>query len=554
MLFNSYSFIFLFLPATLLGFLAVNRLNSRKTSLTWLVVCSMTFYGIWNPVNLYVILPSIAVNYGFALAIRAALNRGESGERLATALTTLGVIANICFLGYFKYKNFFIESVNDVFGTQWNLYAVFLPLGISFITFQKIAFLLDIRSGAIKRFDLFDFLVFVFFFPQLIAGPIVHYREMMPQFEKLDSRLNLENIAIGVCLFSMGLFKKVILADGIAAYASPSFNAAASGEVISFFPAWMAALAYTFQIYFDFSGYSDMAMGLARMFNIRLPYNFNSPLKSSSIIEFWGRWHVTLTRFLTAYVYTPMVMRLTRSRMQKGKSVLGRKRPTASAFAVLVLGPTLFTMLLSGLWHGAGNTFIVWGALHGIYLAVNHAWRQWRPKWDKARYERVMKPIGFLLTFGAVVVAMVLFRASSIDASIQILRGMLGLEGVSMPVAILNRLGATGQWLLGTGMSSDLTSGTQFAFGVVWLAGLFIVATCVPNSLELLRNFAPAMNFEPANPGVDPAKKIEPSQAVAKREPLAVTLNGRWVSVIAGLFLLGVLGLNRVSEFLYWQF
>jgi alginate O-acetyltransferase complex protein AlgI len=203
-LFNSYSFIFVFLPVTLLGFLAVNRLHSRKLSLAWLVLCSMTFYGIWNPANLYVILPSIAVNYAFALGIKSALQRGESGERLATLLTVVGVVANVCFLGYFKYKNFFIESVNDVFGTQWLLYSVFLPLGISFITFQKIAFLLDIRSGTIQRFDLFDFLVFVFFFPQLIAGPIVHYREMMPQFEKLDSRLNLENIAIGLCPFAMG--------------------------------------------------------------------------------------------------------------------------------------------------------------------------------------------------------------------------------------------------------------------------------------------------------------------------------------------------------------
>jgi alginate O-acetyltransferase complex protein AlgI len=548
MLFNSYSFIFAFLPLSILGYASVNRLGSRRASLGWLILCSIVFYGIWNPINLVIIMPSIAVNYALALAIRAQLRDEAAHSRAASVLVTLGVVLNLCFLGYFKYKNFFLGTVNDVAGTHFVLTGIILPLGISFITFQKIAFLVDVRSGAIKDFDLFDFLTFVFFFPQLIAGPIVHYREMMPQFARIDSRLQPDNVAVGVTLFALGLFKKVVLADGVAPYVKDAFVAAGHGESVSFFAAWMAALAYTFQIYFDFSGYSDMAIGLARIFGIKLPMNFNSPLKSSSIIEFWSRWHITLTRFLTAYVYTPMVMSLTRKRMTRGLPVLGRKRPTAGAFLIVLCWPTVFTMFLSGFWHGAGYTFLAWGILHGVYLTINHGWRQWRPKWDKAAYERIMKPLGFVVTFLAVVVGMMLFRAPDMTSALHMLQGIAGVHGASVPMALLNRSPALGHVFGLLGIAGDLTSGATFTACAVWIMVLFVIATLMPNSLELMQRFAPALYFEPAKPA-----------AVARRPAwrpaaLTVTWNARWAVLVAAFFVFGALGLSRPSEFLYWQF
>lgn len=552
MLFNSHSFIFLFLPLTVFGFMAVSRLHSRRFSLAWLVLCSLVFYGVWNPVNLAIILPSVGINYGLAAWIRRQLRRGEAGERMAEWPLMLGVVLNLCFLGYFKYRNFFIDSANEIFGTHWHLYSLVLPLGISFITFQKIAFLVDVRSGAIKDFNSFDFLTFVFFFPQLIAGPIVHYGEMMPQFERIAGRLDPGNLAVGTSLFVMGLFKKVMLADNIASYASPVFTSAAGGEGVTFFAAWIGVLAFTFQVYFDFSGYSDMALGLARIFGIRLPVNFNSPLKSTSIIEFWNRWHITLSRFLGAYVYMPVHMALMRLRMRQGKPLPSRRNRSLSAFMVLIAGPTVFTMLLSGLWHGAGVTFLAWGGVHGILLAANQAWRQWRPAWDNEAYERIMKPLGFVMTFLAVTVAMVLFRADSMAAAGQVYRGMAGINGFGLPQAILERSGAVGEWLIGVGVVPEITSGFGFTFACAWLVALFLISTRAPNTLELMRNFDPALHFK----AVDAASQPLPMAAAAGplSRPWEIRWNRPWALTMAALFVTGSLGLSRASAFLYWQF
>jgi hypothetical protein len=309
----------------------------------------------------------------------------------------------------------------------------------------------------------------------------------------------------------------------------------------------MAALAYTLQIYFDFSGYSDMAIGLARIFGIKLPMNFNSPLKSSSIIEFWSRWHITLTRFLTAYVYTPMVMSLTRKRMTRGQPVLGRKRPTLGAFMILLCWPTVFTMFLSGFWHGAGYTFLVWGIVHGVYLTINHAWRQWRPKWDKAAYERVMKPVGFVVTFVAVTVGMVLFRAPTIESALHILHGMAGLDGVSVPMSLLNRGGGLASLLHQLGIAGDMSSGAVFTASTIWIVVLFLIATLMPNSLELMQRYAPALYFEPA------AKPDSPKPAW-RLGSMTVSWTAGWAILIGAFFVFGALGLSRPSEFLYWQF
>jgi alginate O-acetyltransferase complex protein AlgI len=351
----------------------------------------------------------------------------------------------------------------------------------------------------------------------------------------------------------MGLFKKVVLADGVAPYATPAFEAAARGEPVSFLSAWMGVMAYTFQIYFDFSGYSDMAIGLARMFGIRLPFNFNSPLKSSSIIEFWSRWHVTLTRFLTAYVYTPVVMQLTRRRMSAGKPVLGRKKPTASAFLALIAGPTVLTMFLSGFWHGAGATFLIWGLLHAAYLVVNHGWRQWHPKWNTATYERIMKPLGWVITFASVVAAMAFFRAKTVAAAVTLLAGMMGLNGISIPQAVLNRAGFAGSLLSAAGVSGDLSSGTTFVFACMWLGALFAIVMFLPNSLEMWRQYEPALYFGPEPTKTNSTPAATPAR-LARTFDFKVQLNKRWALTSAMLLVFGILGLNRVSEFLYWQF
>ncbi len=538
MLFNSYAFVFGFLPIVLLGYaLLAARAGTARWPLWWLVACSAVFYTIWNPINLLIIAPSLVVNYFLARALQHRVANHMQPDRTASAMLLAGIVFNLCFLGYFKYRNFFVDSINQVFLTQWPLLEILLPLGISFITFQKIAFLVDVRVGNVKQFELVDFLIFVAFFPQLIAGPIVHYREMVPQFQKATPQIELHNLCIGLCLFAMGLFKKAVLADGIAPHASSLFAMSDRGEPLGLFYAWLGALAFTLQVYFDFSGYSDMAIGLARMFGIRLPVNFDSPLKATSIIDFWNRWHMTLTRFLTAYIYAPIALHLTRKRMAQGKSMVAVAGSRPAAFFVLVATPTLVTMFLSGLWHGAGMTFVLYGLLHGSLLVVNHAWRQWRPRWNRQRYQRVMRPIGFVLTLACVVFAMALFKSQTVAGALHMMRAMLGLDGAVLPQAVLGRLGAPGAWLQAAGVSGDFYSGTGFVSLVLWAVVLLVAATTLPNSLELMARFNPALG-----------KKASPVG------PWSVSLNARWATVFGVTLLAGVMSLNQVSEFLYWQF
>jgi D-alanyl-lipoteichoic acid acyltransferase DltB (MBOAT superfamily) len=273
----------------------------------------------------------------------------------------LGIAFNVLFLGFFKYTDFLYGAINDVLGAKLILMHIILPLGISFITFQKIAFLIDVQAGRVKAFSFREYCAFVLFFPQLIAGPIVHYREMMPQFAAASCRFDRENFAIGLTLLLFGLFKKVVLADHIAPLVTPIYEHSATAGKTPLLLAWVAAVGFTIQVYFDFSGYTDIALGLARFFGIKLPPNFNSPLKASSIIDFWLRWHMTLTRFLTAYIYNPFVLWMTRRRAAKGLSGFGVRNPTIGAFVSLLMVPLITTMFISGLWHGAGYGFIIWG-------------------------------------------------------------------------------------------------------------------------------------------------------------------------------------------------
>jgi D-alanyl-lipoteichoic acid acyltransferase DltB (MBOAT superfamily) len=539
-LFNSQTFIFLFLPVTVAGFFAFGR-ASRTLALGWLILASVFFYAWWNPLNVLIMAPSILINFSLARML-LRLSEDEKSQVTARLVLILGLVFNVMFLGYFKYINFLRGVTNDVIGTNFVLTQVILPLGISFITFQKIAFLIDVHGGRVKSFTLRDYLLFVLFFPQLIAGPIVHYREMMPQFHNVSARFNKEGVAIGLTLFVFGLFEKAFFADNIAPLVTPIYQEAAAGRPISFLLAWMAAFGFTLQIYFDFCGYTDMALGLGRLFGIRLPPNFNSPLRASSIIDYWLRWHMTLTRFLTAYIYNPLSLSLTRRRFAKGLPGLGGRNTTFGAFVSLLMFPTLLTMAVSGIWHGAGYLFLVWGLLHGFYLTVNHAWRLIATRlWpNRASYERFMTPIGLALTLVAVAVSMVFFRSPTMAAATNILQGLVGLHGVGLPVPLYDLL-AKMDWLQGTGITAEVWYAGNFKWLAMWISVLLFIALACPNTLEILAPYEPALGVKerPMTSGIR-VPEWRPSVA--------------WAMVLAMVAVLGISRLSSPSEFLYWQF
>ena len=543
MLFSSYEFLFAFLPITLAGFFAIG-IASRTWALRWIIFVSLLFYALWRPLNVLIIAPSIFINFALARTL-LRLSEDEKRHRTSRLVLLLGIAFNIAFLGYFKYIDFGRSTINDIFGTNLVLTHVILPLGISFITFQKIAFLVDVHAKRVKPFTLQDYGLFVLFFPQLIAGPIVHYREMMPQFHSASCRFNKENFAVGLTLLSFGLFKKVVLADHIATVVTPIYNQAASGSQISLLLAWAAAVGFTLQIYFDFSGYTDMALGLARFFGIRLPQNFYSPLKASSIIDFWLRWHITLTRFLTAYIYNPLTLWSTRRRQAKGRPGLAGSNTTIGAFAYLLVFPMLLTMFVSGLWHGAAYGFIVWGLLHGVYLTINHAWRLFRPKlWpDRRSYESFMKPVGLLLTFTLVAVAMVFFRAPTLTSAIDLMKGLIGQNGITLPQAIYDHLGSG--WLHRIGVASveaELWSSHEFARMIIWIFAALLIALVCPNTLQILARYEPAL-------GVKPPPTTITGRRIIEWNPSLLWATGMSMVTAIGIFFLGGEG-----EFLYWQF
>ena len=353
MLFNSVEFIFGFLPITLAGFLLIGKLVEAPIArVVWLALASLAFYAYWNVDFLPIIVVSIVVNFAFAVAIAST----PRGSRLIFAFA---VAVNLVALGFYKYSNFAFEILNALAPHPFTPPVVTLPLGISFFTFTQIAYLADVTLGRAHERNFIKYVLFVTYFPHLIAGPIMHHREMMPQFDSPKPRLSADRLAIGLTIFVIGLFKKAVIADYLSTLADPVFAAAAKGA-ISRVEAWGGALAYSLQIYFDFSGYCDMAIGISFLFGIVLPFNFDAPYKSRSITEFWRRWHITLSRFLRDYLYIPL-----------GGNKLGEARRNFNLAATMVIG---------GLWHGAGFTFIIWGALHGLFLIVNHTWLKLRKR------------------------------------------------------------------------------------------------------------------------------------------------------------------------------
>lgn len=490
-----------------------------------------------------IIVPAMLVNFALAKAI---LRFGYLEKPRQSRLTLIaGIVFNIAFLGYFKYTNFVVTAANDLFGSDYTLHHIVLPLGISFITFQKIAFLIDVHGKRIESFRFPDFCSFILFFPQLIAGPIVHYREMMPQFHSARCAWDKENISVGITLFTFGLFKKVILADSIAPFVSSIYASAETGVPISMLPAWLAAIGFTFQIYFDFSGYTDMALGSARLFGIRLPVNFNSPLRSSCIIDFWLRWHVSLTRFLTAYLYNPIALSLTRRRLAAGRDGFNARKASPGAFVQLLMFPTIFTMLISGFWHGAGYLFILWGLLHGIYLAINHGWRLLVQRfWSRSeRYSRVLRLLGSIVTFICVATSMVLFRSTTFDSASNILQGLVGINGIEIPPSIYNRLLAVSGWFADNGISASSHDFADVKALTIWLFLLAPLVFLLPNTLQILDRFEPAIGITPSS---------------TKNFIFGLHVNWRtspaWALFIAMTGFFAVLHIGGYSEFLYWKF
>ena len=406
MLFNSYPFLLAFFPVVFFVFFLVGRFSHRTAAL-WLALASLFFYGYWSVAALPLLLVSVCANYWFAIQVTPTSN----GQSYQSRWLIAALVFNLGLLAYFKYANFLIDNANlalhALSAPQLRALNVVLPIGISFFTFTQIAFLVDCREGKVRERNFAHYLLFVTYFPHLIAGPVLHHSQMMPQFrDSKPYRMHSSNILSGLFAVTIGLAKKVLLADEFSQYATPVFDAAGQGRSFGAIAAWTAALAYTLQIYFDFSGYTDMAVGLSRMLGIRLPVNFNSPYKSDSIIEFWRRWHMTLSQFLRDYLYIPL-----------GGSRFGAARRYLNL---------MLTMLLGGLWHGASWTFVIWGGLHGTYLLVNHAWRSFAATLPQPRRlpGAVGRVAGYALTFIAVVVAWVFFRATTLDAAVRMLQAM----------------------------------------------------------------------------------------------------------------------------------
>lgn len=478
MLFNSFEFIFVFLPIIFIGYYILNKINFTLSKI-WLLVGSLFFYSWWNPLYLPLILSSVFINY----LIGTLLGKVENKPKRQLILT-LGLAFNILLLGYFKYYDFFITNINHVFSADFNVLNLVLPLAISFFTFQQIGYLVDSYRNETKGYRFFDYALFVSFFPQLIAGPIVHHSEVMSQFEDRKNKvINYKNISLGLFIFSIGLFKKVAIADTFAVWATEGYNVSDQLTLVS---GWITSLSYTFQLYFDFSGYSDMAIGLGLLFNIKLPFNFNSPYKALSIQDFWRRWHMTLSNFLTKYIYIPL-----------GGSRKGIHRTYVNI---------LIVFFISGFWHGAGWTFVLWGLAHGIASVIY--------RWWSIHGFVLPKIIAWFITFQFINLTWVLFRAPDFGVAMNVIGAMFGLNAsMEMPSEnIFSRLNV---------FCSEIMATNHIVIVIAAIVLFFFISVFAKNANELGEDFKPTM-----------------IRAV----------------FTAVLFVYVVFQLQKVSEFLYFNF
>jgi len=480
MLFNSYEFILVFLPITFFIYFYLNYKELPELSKGFLVFSSLFFYSWWNINYLPIILSSILFNFLLGKLLMKYSDKN---------ILIFGIVSNLSFLIYFKYSDFLINNINSVLNIDIDFIKLALPLAISFFTFQQISYLVDSYRKETKEYDFLNYALFVTFFPQLIAGPIVHHKEMMPQFIKRENKIiNYINISMGIFIFFIGLFKKVIIADTFAIWATTGFDKSID---LNLFEAWATSLSYTFQIYFDFSGYTDMAIGLALLFNIKLPINFNSPYRAINIKDFWRRWHITLSKFLRDYIYIPLG---------------GNKRGESRVYINI-----LITFLIGGIWHGAGWTFLFWGFLHGIALIIYRIWTHFNIK--------IYNWFAWLITFIFINITWVFFRANSWDDAIKVLSSMFTLDNVVLPKMLQNSL----SFLSNYGIKFDrFTQNIDASFDIIlWLIAGFIITIFFKNSIEKLHT---------------------------------LKLNYKTALFTALLSSIAMLSLNKVSEFLYFNF
>jgi alginate O-acetyltransferase complex protein AlgI len=501
MLFNSPIFLFAFLPIALGGFAVLGRFG-RRSAIGWLALVSILFYAKWKPAFVLVLLGSLLGNF---LLSRLIASSKESPRTQSFWLIT-GIVANLSALGYFKYLFPLLNFLASIGISHHEWGNVVLPLGISFFTFTQLGYLIDLKQGEAEPQTLTSYALFVTFFPHLIAGPILHHKEIMPQFaEERRYGLNGHDFSVGLTWFIMGLFKKVMIADMLAPYANSVFDAPGHQ---SFVNAWIGALNYMLELYFDFSGYSDMAIGLARMFSIRFPFNFNSPYKAASVIEFWSRWHMTLTRYITLYLYTPISLAVSRSRVAAGKKVSTRAARTLGGFLEMIAYPTIVTMFLAGIWHGAGLQFMIFGLIFGVCMTLEHVWNLFGTSKHPSS-NRLIHMLSVLRVNVVVLVAFIFFRSTSAGAALDLLRSMAGLsadgpQGIQPPSLLVLLL-----------------------LPVVWL---------LPNSQQILGE----LEMEKEGVAAQLGLRWKPSAA--------------WAVAIAIGFFLALVNMNTSSTFLYFQF
>ena len=519
MLFSSNVFLFVFLPVSLAGYQLLSRFGSRVV-LSWLTLISLFFYGFWNPVYLLLLAGSIFFNYLASGLISGA----AANERRQSFWLRAAICGNLLLLVYFKYLFPLLNFFHSVGVLPHGFTNVVLPLGISFFTFTQIAFLIDLKQGIAERQGVLSFSLFVTFFPHLIAGPIIHPREMMPQFDagKTKRGLQREDLTIGLTWFILGLAKKVLVADRISPVADAVFGHphgfGAGGT-------WVGVLAYTMQLYFDFSGYSDMAVGLARMFSIEFPVNFDSPYKAASIVEFWQRWHMTLSRYLNEYLYNPISSQIRRRRTAAGKKSTRKTFSTPEGFVQLVAAPTLATFFLAGVWHGAGLQFILYGLLHGVYITVFHLWRTFVPK-ESSLQKLLPKPAAVLLTYLAVMVSFTFFRASGVREAMYLLGSLLGLHGV-------------GQAYTGNAAVAGIAYFSSVKAAIGALVVCFLMVWFMPNTQQILDQL--------------PRNEAEEELQGGSRRLLWKPTFG-WGLYVSLLLVVCVLMLDTGGAFLYFQF
>jgi D-alanyl-lipoteichoic acid acyltransferase DltB (MBOAT superfamily) len=519
MLFNSYEFVLVFLPVTLAAYFACRAAGQLRAAVGVLALASVAFYGWWDARNLLLLAASSVFNYWVG-------RRVAERDARARAWLVVGIVVDLLLLAFFKYWNFFALNYAALTGTGARVLEMALPLGISFFTFTQITFLVDTWRGKAREYRFLEYLLFVSFFPHLIAGPIIHHRQLIPQFARRLTWAKLaDDFALGLLLFTLGLAKKVLLADNVAPVANAAFGAAASSQALDPVTAWTGVLAYTLQLYFDFSGYSDMAVGLSKMLGINLPINFNAPYRAASMIDFWRRWHMTLSRFLRDYLYIPL-----------GGNRHGRLRRYVNL---------LVTMVLGGFWHGAGWTFVIWGAIHGAALAVNHLWRDAAP----AAWWRVPRPVrtvlGWSLTMAVVVLGWVYFRSHDVASAHRLLAAMADLS--------LPRLGA---------FAAALRQGLQTLWGLGW-RDFWLTVMGVAPIIPATFGVAAEVRFSVGVPGLLLLAVAGPTalalacrvrRDAGHRRLLARARGLAMAAVIAALFFVCLGRMNNATEFLYFQF